>query len=368
MKEGYKETAIGLIPEGWEVLSISDFADILDKKRIPLSSEVRSEMKGHFPYCGANGIVDYIDQYIFEGIHVLIAEDGGNFHEYETRPISYLMSGKFWVNNHAHVLRAKNGEHKFLHYSLVHKDITTHIIGSTRTKLNKSTLEKIPLAIPSKTEQSKIASILSTVDDKIDAINEKITQTQQLKHGLMQRLLNRGVGHTKFKDSPIGEIPDSWEVVKLDSLVTKVGSGITPKGGRETYLQKGIIFIRSQNVLKGKMNLSEIAYISSEQHEKMNGSKVMAGDVLLNITGASIGRSCVVPSSIVDGNVNQHVCIIRTKDTLDATFLCQMLNSYHGQNQIEKFQAGGNREGLNFQQIRSFEIPFPPNNRTKDNR
>ena len=176
----------------------------------------------------------------------------------------------------------------------------------------------------------------------------------------MQRLLTRGIGHTKFKDSLLGEIPESWEVVKLDNLVTKVGSGITPKGGQETYLETGIIFIRSQNVLIGKLNLSDVAYISTEQHEKMAGSKIKVGDVLLNITGASIGRSCIVPSNIIDGNVNQHVCIIRTKEILNSNFLCQLLNSFHGQNQIEKFQAGGNREGLNFQQIRSFEIPFPP--------
>ena len=103
-----------------------------------------------------------------------------------------------------------------------------------------------------------------------------------------------------------------------------------------------------------------IAFISLEQHEKMNSTKLMVGDVLLNITGASIGRSCTVPSDIIDGNVNQHVCIIRTKENPDPNFLCQLLNSIHGQNQIEKFQAGGNREGLNFQQIRSFKIPFPP--------
>jgi type I restriction enzyme S subunit len=147
-----------------------------------------------------------------------------------------------------------------------------------------------------------------------------------------------------YKDTPIGRIPEDWEIKKLDHLASKVGSGITPRGGQESYFKSGIIFIRSQNVLVGKLNLSDVAYISMEQHDRMNGSKLQVGDVLLNITGASIGRSCVVPSNITEGNVNQHVCIIRTDESLNSVFLCQLLNSLYGQNQIEKFQAGGNRE------------------------
>ena len=245
MKAGYKETPVGVIPEDWQVMLVNDYAYILDNKRVPLSSEVRSGMKGGYPYCGANGVVDYIDQYVFEGLHVLIAEDGGNFHEYQNRPISYLMDGRFWVNNHAHVLRAKNGEHRFLHYSLVHKDITKHIIGSTRTKLNKSILEGIPLAIPTHLEQSKIASILSTVDDKIDSINQRIEETRKLKQGLMQQLLTRGIGHTRFKDSPLGEIPESWEVVK-QGTVAKFINGRAYK--LSEWEESGTPVIRLQNL------------------------------------------------------------------------------------------------------------------------
>jgi type I restriction enzyme S subunit len=175
----------------------------------------------------------------------------------------------------------------------------------------------------------------------------------------MQRLLTKGIGHTEFKDSPLGEIPKSWEVVRLGDLVTKVGSGITPKGGRESYLLKGITFIRSQNVLRGKLKLADVAHISQEQHSQMANSQLESNDVLLNITGASIGRSCLVPESLGSGNVNQHVCIIRTIDKLNSEYLSQFLNSLLGKNQINKFQAGGNREGLNFQQIRSFKIPLP---------
>jgi type I restriction enzyme S subunit len=155
-------------------------------------------------------------------------------------------------------------------------------------------------------------------------------------------------------------VPEGWQISKLGALVQKIGSGITPKGGREVYLDSGTPLIRSQNVLWGKLSLEDIAFISEEQHSKMRNTRVRPQDVLLNITGASIGRSCVVPSEIKDANVNQHVCIVRTGTKLEPHFLSNYLNSSFGQKQISDLQAGGNRQGLNFEQIRSFAIPVPP--------
>jgi len=147
---------------------------------------------------------------------------------------------------------------------------------------------------------------------------------------------------------------------KLGQHTRKVGSGITPKGGSNVYLASGVPFIRSQNVLTNKLDLSDVVFISEAQHRKMSNSVVKSGDVLLNITGASIGRSCVVPEKIEEANVNQHVCIIRTKeDELDNSYLCHFLNSEYGQKIISSFQAGGNRQGLNYEQIRSFPLGLP---------
>ena len=109
----------------------------------------------------------------------------------------------------------------------------------------------------------------------------------------------------------------------------------------------------------GSLDFSGIAYIDETQHEKMKGSKVQKGDVLLNITGASIGRVAHYPDN-TDANVNQHVCIIRPKENVDSLFLKESLLSYGAQKQIEQFQAGGNRQGLNFEQIGSFKVLLPP--------
>jgi len=154
---------------------------------------------------------------------------------------------------------------------------------------------------------------------------------------------------------------DVWESRELGPMTTKVGSGITPTGGEKNYTSSGRPFIRSQNVGWGELILDDVAYIDEETHRSFCSSEIICNDVLLNITGASIGRSAIADSRIVGGNVNQHVCIIRLKqDDLHPFLLKQYLISERGQSQIDSFQAGGNRQGLNFGQIRSLYIPLPP--------
>lgn len=160
-------------------------------------------------------------------------------------------------------------------------------------------------------------------------------------------------------------LPNGWKKVKLGDICNKIGSGSTPKGGREVYLNAGIPIIRSQNVLNGFLDLSDVAFISDEQHGKMKGTWVRPNDILLNITGASIGRSCVVPADLETANVNQHVCIIRLKECADACYVCNLLLSKDVQKQIELLSVGGGRQGLNFQQIASFGFLLPPLNEQK---
>lgn len=168
-----------------------------------------------------------------------------------------------------------------------------------------------------------------------------------------------------YKKSKLGIIPEEWNIIKLRDGTKRIGSGVTPKGGESVYIDDGIPLIRSQNVLVGKLSLIDVAYISTEIDDQMKNTRLMPMDVLLNITGASIGRSCVVPKDLPNGNVNQHVCIIRTNEKLYPIYVVNFLNSIFGQKQIFSFQAGGNREGLNFNQIGSFIIPCPHYNEQK---
>jgi type I restriction enzyme S subunit len=149
-----------------------------------------------------------------------------------------------------------------------------------------------------------------------------------------------------------------WEPCELGEITTKIGSGKTPRGGKTGYLSSGIPLIRSQNIFSDTVNFEGIAFISDETDEEMSNSRVLQNDVLLNITGASIGRSAVYRSGEL-ANVNQHVCIIRARGNHHSDFIQLNLASTRGQAAIDNSQAGGAREGLNFQQIGKFSFQFP---------
>jgi len=151
----------------------------------------------------------------------------------------------------------------------------------------------------------------------------------------------------------------NWIKGPLGPLTIKVGSGVTPRGGSSVYTPTGVLFIRSQNVKNDQLDLSDPTFIPPSVHSVMSGSRVQPKDVLLNITGASIGRSCVVPGRVQEANVNQHVCILRLEDVLDPNFLQSFLSSWRGQKLVYQSQAGGGREGLNFENIRTFIFNIP---------
>jgi len=253
----------------------------------------------------------------------------------------------------------------FLSYALCQEEAQNHLqanttgMASSQTNFTHDSLLRVPVLTPPLPEQKKIASILTSVDEVIETTQKKIDKLQDLKKATRNELLTRGIGHTEFKDSELGRIPKSWEIKPLGKVSNKVGSGVTPRGGASVYQTQGVILIRSQNIHFDGLKLKGVAHISEEIHAGMKGSIVHGGDVLLNITGASIGRCTVVPQNFAQANVNQHVCIIRTTDELHNKFLNMWLSSDYGQDQIMRFQAGGNREGLNFEQIRSIQVPVP---------
>ena len=176
---------------GWVVKKLGELINILDNLRVPLNDNQRSQMKGDIPYCGANGIVDYVNDYVIDDDIILMAEDGGYFDEYRTRPIAYRMKGKCWVNNHAHILQANNeNDQGFLYFSLVHKNILDFINGGTRAKLNKGDLINIEIATPhNKSEQNSIALILDDIDFEILEIENNLVKFKMIKQGMMQELL-----------------------------------------------------------------------------------------------------------------------------------------------------------------------------------
>ena len=175
----------------WKVKTLEQSADCLDGVRVPLNEAQRAAMKGDYPYCGANGVLDYVNGYVIDDDIILMAEDGGYFDEYGTRPIAYRMKGKCWVNNHAHILKAKLGfDQGFLFYSLVHKNILPFLASGTRAKLNKSELNKIEVKFPAEeAEQTAIAEVLTDMDAELAALEQRREKTLALKQAMMQELL-----------------------------------------------------------------------------------------------------------------------------------------------------------------------------------
>ena len=155
---------------------------------------------------------------------------------------------------------------------------------------------------------------------------------------------------------------DAWEVKKLGDVAEKVNSGKTPLGGDAVYTNEGVLFIRSQNVNNDKLELENSVFIPESVNIQMKNSVVKPHDILLNITGASLGRSCVVPENFKIGNVNQHVCIVRLTQNYNPRFVQPILSSNKGQTIFNSLQTGSGREGLNFESIKGIKLFFPDKN------
>jgi len=226
--------------------------------------------------------------------------------------------------------------------------------------------------LPPFTEQTAIAAYLDQATANIDKVIatkqnqlEKLEQYKQSKiHECVTKGLNPDVTLKRSGIDWIGEVPSNWKVERLKYVVSKIGSGVTPKGGAAVYLTTGIPLIRSQNVHFDGLDFSDIACITEEIHDDMSGSKVKRGDVLLNITGASIGR-CYYYDLDDEANVNQHVCILRPNDLMTTNFLYYLMMSEIGQSQIFSGFKGSGREGLGNEAIKIFKIPLP---KTKEQR
>jgi len=222
-----------VLPRDWDTTTIGVSCDILDHMRIPVNSSDRFERKGDIPYYGANGLQGWIDDYIFDEELVLLAEDGGYFNEFENRPIAYMVRGKSWVNNHAHVLRARKqiATNHWIFYNLVHKDIQYYIQGGTRSKLNQSELRNIEVPLPPLTEQRRIAEILDTIDKAIQKTEALISKLKAMKQGMLHDLLTRGLDKNgklrdlkthpeQFKDSPLWRIPKEWILSRIINVAS----------------------------------------------------------------------------------------------------------------------------------------------------
>ncbi|OGH59591.1 MAG: hypothetical protein A3G34_04155 [Candidatus Lindowbacteria bacterium RIFCSPLOWO2_12_FULL_62_27] len=187
--EQFQDSPIGRIPSEWIVRNVSALANNRDARRVPLKQGDRDTRHGIYPYYGASGVIDFIDDYLFDGDFVLIGEDGENLRSRQL-PLAFIASGKFWVNNHAHIFEPlPTTDVRFLATILEAQDYVPWLLGSAQPKLTQRNLEFVPLRIPPPAEQTKISDALDTIDREIVATMREFSKLRDLKSGLMTDLL-----------------------------------------------------------------------------------------------------------------------------------------------------------------------------------
>ena len=326
---------------------LEEVCEVLDSRRVPITAKNRKT--GIYPYYGANGLQDYVAEYIFDDELVLLAEDGGNFGSKE-RPIAYRVSGKCWVNNHAHVLKAKplvNAD--YLCYALMFYDTEGLVNGATRQKLTQTAMRQMMIPYRNMTEQLQIADEINQVIRLIDKRKEELSLLDQLVKSRFIEMFGSG----RYPTVIASEVCD---------FITK---GTTPPTGEitEKYEIGMIPYLKVYNLsFTGELLFDNMPqYISADTHNKqLARSKVLPNDVLMNIVGPPLGKFSLVTDEFSEWNINQAIAIFRAKDRVLPRYLMAALMQ---PNVLRPFleQAVGIRQlNLSLEQCRNLEFPLPP--------
>lgn len=249
---------------------------------------------------------------------------------------------------------------------LIRTELSNRGGGTNISNLNQDILNSLQVPKPTLLAQRKIAGVLSAYDDLIENNTRRIAILEEMAQAIYRAwFVNfRFPGHDKVKliDSPLGKIPEGWKVVSLKEITTKIGSGATPRGGKEAYKTNGISLIRSLNIYDNQFEHKDLAFIDDEQAADLDNVTIAKRDILLNITGASVARCCMVPSYLLPARVNQHVAIIRVDSgRADPFFVVNTINSERHKRQILALaQGGATREALTKDTISNYELVLPP--------
>ena len=335
------------IPLGWQQVKLADVVSFLDNKRIPIESDERSMRKGIYPYYGASGIIDYINDYIFDGEFILLGEDGANIIDRSSR-LAFLVKGKIWVNNHAHVFQARESIRAyFLSEYLESLNYEKFNTGSAQPKLNRSVCEKIPVLLPPLPEQNRIVSVLETWDKTIEKLAQKIEVKKQIKKGLMQDLLTGKKRLSGFSDK--------WELVKLGKIATfKKGKGL-PKSelnsnGEYEAIHYGELFTKYNEYIetvKNRTNSNKGMFMSKKNDILMPTSDVTPRGLS---TASYINKDGVV--------LGGDILVIRSNGSLNGLFFCYLVNL--NKKDVIKLVSGSTVFHLYGSDMAKFELKLPP--------
>ena len=330
-----------------DIVALGDVCEFLDNQRVPITESDRKP--GPYPYYGANGQQDSIDSYIFDEPLVLLAEDGGYFGS-KDRPIAYKVTGKCWVNNHAHVLRPKsNIDVDYLHRVLSYYDVTKYINGTTRQKLTKGNAENISFPLPPLTEQKRIASLLARAD--------RLRHLRRTAHDLGDALL-QSVFLEMFGD--LSANPKGWDIATLEDLETDFIYGTSQKCFSEP---KGYPVLRIPNVLHSKIDLDDLKYAEVPEKEAKN-ILLIHGDIIFVRTNGNpdyVGR-CAVFNLDKDFLFASYLIRARVDlSKINPLFLLTFLQTTKGREAMAPYiRTTAGQSNIGIEGLGQIPVPLPP--------
>ena len=322
-----------------QTMLLEECCEILDSMRIPITASNRQE--GPYPYYGANGIQDYVAEYIFDDELVLLAEDGGNFGS-KTRPIAYRVSGKCWVNNHAHVLKPKAGlDVDFLCFSLMFYNTDGLVNGATRQKLTQATMRKMQIPDLPLEEQKEIVNQLNTIVAIKDMRNRELQRLDELIKARFVEMFD--LNNCEYKT--LGDCTDFIDY-----------RGHTP----ELSVEGTIRMLNAKSVGKGYFKYID-EYITEETYDSwMHRGFGYAGDILFVTEGHTFGNTCLIPEDMTKFALGQRVITIKGHDDIKNAVLCSYMQTDMFWKDINVYRTGGTAQGIRSKDLVKVSVPIPP--------
>lgn len=333
------------LPDGWEWKTIEELCEILDRLRKPISQKDRSN--GEYPYYGATGIVDYIDNYIFDERLLLIGEDGAKWGANENT--AFIAEGKYWVNNHAHIMRPNKDLviDSLLIYYLNTTDLMEYITGATVKKLNQEKLKSINIPLPSLEEQKRIVAKLDNLFAKIDKAISLHQKNIDEANVFMASVLN----------DVFVELEEKYEIKTVYDLCTKITDGThsTPK-----YIDSGVPFLSVKNISQGVISFDDTKFISMDEHNLLSKRcNVEIDDILYTKVGTT-GIAKVVDTD-VEFSIFVSIALLKPKkDLINSMYFQYILNSPNCYEQSQSRTRGVANRNLVLNDIKQIFFPLPP--------
>ena len=359
VKEGYKKTKYGLIPDSWDFLQLKDIAKV-NMGSSPPSSTYNEDGDG-LPFFQGNAEFGSLypeeNQWCTDPQKVA---DKDNILISVRAPVGDINIAPYrcCIGRGLAAIEGEETSNKFIYYCLkqFNPKLQSYSQGSTFSSINKKVLETFFVNYPPLPEQKKIASILSSVDKSIEKTDEVIEETKELKKGLMQELLTKGIGHSEFKDTILGKIPAKWDIKKLRDICNKVTDGThdTPK-----EVNDGYPFITAKNITNGKLDFEDCGYVSEKDHKKIiSRSKPEKGDILFTHIG-TIGQTVEVNVDF-EFSIKNVALFKPNNELIKSKYFKYSLQSNIVQGFIKRILQGGVQQYLGLTTLRGFNIPVPP--------